>query len=246
MNEQIAATHQELLDEIRERAYGLEPQAGDHYLGTTKPIYRLSTADSRSIVKDWIRRHPEVTPTEYRALLDSLARGRTTNELTTIGDLLRLLPRLRRTLEPTCIDAWLGRVEGWAETDSICQGSFTAAEMLGEWSAWKAALVRLSRSDNVHKRRASLVLLTRPVRESADPRLSKLAFRNIEHLKADRHILISKAISWLLRDLTRHHASEVKTYLKESEKTLPPVAVRETRAKLETGRKTPRKELEES
>src|SRR5512143_4133227 len=114
MTEKAASLHHELLAEIRERAYEPEPISGNRYLGTTKPMYHLNVPDSRSIVKAWIKRHTELTPEDYRGLLDSLSRGDTTNELTTIGDLLRLMPRLRRTLRPDCMDQLLDRVEGWA------------------------------------------------------------------------------------------------------------------------------------
>ena len=85
------------------------------------------------------------------------------------------------------------------------------------------------------------MLLVRPAGKSADPRLYALALETIEALKHEREILITKAVSWLLRALTEHHAAEVGTYLDAQGRTLPAIAVRETRAKLATGRKTPPK-----
>lgn len=67
-----------------------------------------------------------------------------------------------------------------------------------------------------------------------------MAFTNIDKLKKDPEILVTKAISWLLRDLIKHKRQRVGTYLKENENTLPRIALRETKAKLLTGRKTPR------
>jgi 3-methyladenine DNA glycosylase AlkD len=78
------------------------------------------------------------------------------------------------------------------------------------------------------------------VRDSDDTRLADLAFTNIDKLKKDKEILVTKAISWLLRDLIKHNRQRVETYLKENENMLPRIAFRETRAKLLTGRKTPR------
>jgi 3-methyladenine DNA glycosylase AlkD len=134
---------------------------------------------------------------------------------------------------------WLNRVQGWAEVDSLCQSKFTAIEVLENWKEWKRLLTKLASDNNVHKKRASLVLLTKPARDSNDPRLADMAFMNIDKLKAERHILITKAISWLLRDLIRHNRQRVERYLRENEETLPKIAVRETRTKLLTGRKTP-------
>jgi 3-methyladenine DNA glycosylase AlkD len=82
-------------------------------------------------------------------------------------------------------------------------------------------------------------LLTKPVRDSDDTRLADLAFANIDKLKQDREILVTKAISWLLRDLIKNHRQKVEKYLQKNEDTLPRIAVRETRTKLLTGRKAP-------
>ena len=74
------------------------------------------------------------------------------------------------------LDHWLSFVCGWAETDVLCQSPFTAEDLLSRWDSWHQLLSKLSQDENVHKRRASLVLLTKPLRQSSDPRLSQLAF----------------------------------------------------------------------
>ena len=233
--------HQEILSEIKQQvARGNVPYAeqGDSYIGTTKPCYFIRTPVVRQIAKDWIKRHPELTPADYLDLLSSLSHGESDNEFSFIGMLLEYLPKLRKTLEPRHLDGWLDRAEGWAEVDSICQSSFTAEEMLASWKQWKSLLVSFSKSPNVHKRRASLVLLTRPVRGSADARLATLAFANVGRLKHEKDILITKAVSWLLRDLIRNHRQEVESYLRDNSDSLPKIALRETRNKLKSGRKS--------
>ena len=96
---------------------------------------------------------------------------------------------------------------------------------------------QFSMDKNIHKRRASLVLLTFPVRKSQDKRLSDLAFTNIEKLKNENDILITKAISWLLRSLIANHRKEVEIYIDKNINSLPKIAIRETKRKLTTGRK---------
>lgn len=124
------------------------------------------------------------------------------------------------------------------ETDSICQSKFSAPEVFRKWKEWRELLTKLASDKNVHKRRASLVLLTKLVKDSEDMRLADLAFANIGKLKQNREILVAKAISWLLRDLIKNHRQSVEKYLLENEDTLPRIAVRETRQKLLTGRKS--------
>ncbi len=240
-HDSVTPYHKEILQQIEKRAaeenVPLREQ-GDRYVGTLKPCYLLRTPVFLEIIGDWIERHPDLTCAGYLDLLDSLSRGTTYNEFVSVGALLGALPQMRKMIEPRHLDRWLEHAQGWAEVDVICQPNFTAEEMLANWKGWKSLLVSLSKSQNVHKRRASLVLLTKPLRESADPRLARLAFANIGKLKSDKDILVTKAVSWLLRALVKHHRQEVERYLKDNSDSLPKVALRETRNKLRSGRKS--------
>lgn len=68
------------------------------------------------------------------------------------------------------------------------------------------------------------------------------AFENILTLCGEKDILITKAISWLLRSLIKHHKYAVQEFLDENHEQLPPIAVRETIQKLKTGRKSAKKQ----
>jgi 3-methyladenine DNA glycosylase AlkD len=109
--------------------------------------------------------------------------------------------------------------------------------LLGDWTTWKKLIKSFVKDKNISKRRASLVLLTKSLRQSDDIKLSKLAFENIEKLKHEKEILITKAISWLLRSLVKFHSKQLSIYLKENRDTLPKIAYREAYCKLTTGRK---------
>lgn len=212
-------------------------QAGKDYVGTTKIYYNIKALVKEKIAKDWIKKHPKLSIAEYTHLLTSLFKGKSHEEILIGGKLLKLLPKFRKQLDPNLLDKWLENIEGWAEVDSICQSNFSAEELLLNWNNWKKLIIDFSLSGNPHKRRASLVLLTMPVRKSPDPRLSKLAFKITDKLKKENHLLITKAISWLLRSLIKNHRREVEKYLKENQDLLPKTALRETKRKLLTGRK---------
>lgn len=236
--------HLELINELRKQAVQETKHQQDRdksYLGTTKFSYGFKTSVRRQIVKDWIKKHPQLSFEEYRDLLSSLYSGKSHDEISLAGKLLKLLPKLRKQLDPVLLNRWLESVEGWAEVDSICQSKFSAGEMLAKWRIWNNLIKNLSINENVHKKRASLVLLTKPVRDSADARLTKLAFANIDRLKNEKDILITKAISWLLRDLIKNHRKEVEEYLEKNKESLPKIAVREVSNKLETGLKSGKK-----
>ena len=125
----------------------------------------------------------------------------------------------------------------WAENDVLCQSNFTAENILNRWSDWKKWLKEFNKSPNINKRRASLVLLTKSLRQSDDPRLSKLAFENVENLKGEKDILITKAVSWILRSLVTFHKTELLEYLDKNKESLPKIAYREALSKALTGRK---------
>ena len=146
-------------------------------------------------------------------------------------------PELRKTIGPRELGGWLGQLVGWAEVDSLCQNIFTAEELAANWSAWERFIQKLSRDRNINKRRAALVFLVGPVSYSKDPRFTRLAFVTMESLKNEKEILITKALSWLLRSMIALHKKEVVTYIAKNKNSLPKIALRETTRKLATGRK---------
>lgn len=233
--------HTELLKElIKNKGQGTKYQSNRDktYIGSNKKSFCIKSAIKKQIVKDWFKQHKQITFQEYISLLNSLYQGKSHDEISVAGRLIELLPKFRRQINPELIDKWLTNTEGWAEVDSLCQSNFSYDEIINKWKEWKKLISLLSKSDNVHKRRASLVLLTGPVRHSSDPRLLTLSFANIDSLKHEKNILITKAISWLLRDLIKNYQYAVEKYLEENIRLLPKIAVRETKRKLITGKKS--------
>jgi 3-methyladenine DNA glycosylase AlkD len=237
----IAAEHAVLLAELR--ALGRPYRGGiqnDSYSGSGRPFLNVSAPDRRRIIKAWLARHRTASEAELLALADSLFEGETHEERTLAALMLQASPRARRAATPARVDGWLGQLNGWAEIDTLAASVFGPAELEADWPAWKGLIERLGRDANINKRRAALVLLVTPTRASADIRFRDLGFATVEALMGERDILITKAVSWLLRAMSSRHASEVAAYLDAHAAELPAVAVRETRAKLRTGRKSGR------
>jgi 3-methyladenine DNA glycosylase AlkD len=68
--------------------------------------------------------------------------------------------------------------------------------------------------------------------------MASVAFQIINRLKEEKPILITKAISWLLRSMVKLYKPEIEQFVNEQEESLPKIAVRETRVVLLTGKKT--------
>lgn len=207
------------------------------YMGTAHPFLGITNPNKYKIAAAFKKQFPNITFEEMITLLNKLNKGKSFEEKT-IGPMM--LPRFKKIIlriQPEHIDKWLENLEGWCEIDTLCQSTFPPEFFLNNWNDWKKTLANWSKDKAVAKRRASLVLLCKAAGKNADSRLSALAFENIERLKHEKDILITKAISWLLRSMIETHPKEVAAYLKKNQDSLPKIAIRETRRKLETGRK---------
>lgn len=237
----MTGEHAKLLAEIKAHARpgNRDNPGNDSYHGSGRPFYFVSVPDRRTIAKGWLAAHKAAPLKLLRETTESLFDGESHEEKTLACFLLAMSNSLRASVKPKDIERWLGQLNGWAEVDSLCQNVFTH-ELAGDWPNWQKLIRRLSKSKDINKRRASLVLLTRPVAAFKDAHLRDEAFETIERLQAERDILITKAVSWLLRSLTTHHAAAVKRFLKDNAETLPKIAIRETNTKLKTGTKSGR------
>ena len=232
--------HQKILKEISQMKSVSTPENiafGQKYIGTDKPYHGFTTKQITDLAKK-IFKENNLSSEEVIQLLNSLYQnGASYTEIVLGPMILSLSPQTLKNFDPQNLDSWLNYTHGWAEDDVLCQSIFTAENVLNNWSEWAKILKKFNQDSNVNKRRASLVLLIKSVRQSDDSRLSKLAFKNIENLKGETDILITKAVSWLLRSLTTFHKDEVLKYLETNKESLPKIAYREALSKALTGRK---------
>ncbi len=233
--------HQALLDQLHAAARPADSRFDPaNYLKSDAIFLNVPVPDRRRIAKAWLKAHRTWPTADVLGLVDGLLRGASHEEKTLGLLLLEGLGRGRRPFGPAEADRWLDHLVGWAEVDSLCQSIFGPEDLLADWPIWSGFLRGLTRDANINKRRASLVLQNRSARTNPDPRLRDLAFETIGVLKGEREIIITKAVSWLLRSLAEQRPEEVAAYLDSHGPSLPAFAVRETRAKIATGRKTSR------
>jgi 3-methyladenine DNA glycosylase AlkD len=224
----------EIVKQQRKRAH---TQANDSYLSSGHLYYDVSVPARRRLAKAWLKENKAIAGHEFSAVLDSLYRGKSHEEKTVASILLALNRAGRESVGTKTLDDWLDHLVGWAEIDSLCAGVYPADEILSDWNSWKTFIRKLARDKNINKRRAALVFLTGPARTSDDERIAGLAFEVIDRLKSEREIIITKAVSWLLRNLVQHRRREVAQYIARNRVALPAIAVRETERKIKTGRK---------
>ena len=233
--------HKFILDAIRDTTSDFD--AADRqavqlqYHGNDHHYYGLRNPQMQAIVDAWHIENKQLNDTEVLKLITSLIHGRSYEEKLIGPRILKKRRTLRRTLDLTHLDDWLNRLEGWAEIDNCCQNIFEHHDYAAQPNAWVQLLKKLNESKNINKRRASLVLMIPFVRKLDDSVLRQLAFRQIVTVSSERDILITKAVSWLLREMTKMQANDVITFIDKHESNLPPIATRETRRKIKTGKK---------
>jgi 3-methyladenine DNA glycosylase AlkD len=235
----INSFHHEILRLIKENS-GKATQHTflDSYLRNSHPRYAISAPVLRTIARNWMSDHRHLDASELADLVTSLVKGESGTEKSFAGILLDYTTSDQRNFDPVFFEHWLDHLEGWAEVDAMCTGKYQTTHLLPNFKKWKPLLVKFSKDENINKRRASLVMLCSPVSGICDERLESLALDQIERLKSEKDIMITRAISWLLRSMIKHYKTNVKEYLQENKETLPKIAVRETLVKLKTGTKS--------
>ncbi len=213
------------------------------YLGNKHPMYRITSPQMRKIAKDWIKEHRDLPAKDFAALLTDFIEGKTFTEKYMAGILLDYARADQKMFKPGLFDKWLNHVEGWAEVDGLCTNKYSRTEIVNQWATWKPLLLKFSKSKNIQKRRASLVLFCSPLSQTSNMDISQTALQNVDRLKNEKEVLITKAISWVLRSMVKLNREILEDYLRVNAETIPKIALRETKAKLETGRKTKKKLL---
>ncbi len=235
--------HLQILKQIKEKS-GKPTQHTylDNYLGNQHPRYAISSGLLRSIGKEWLKAHPDLSAEAFAKVLNDLIHGESATEKWMAGILMDYSKKEQRKFDPRIFDNWLDQLEGWAEIDAVCTSKYTRTEIVNQWSKWKPLLIKFSKSKNISKQRASIVFFCSPLSHFENHELSEVALQNVDRLKSEKSVLITKAISWILRSMIKYNRAAVVKFLKEKESELPRIAVRETKVKLETGRKTKPKE----
>jgi len=206
-------------------------------LGTQKKFLNIKSSERDNIVREFKRKSENLTEAEVIQIFNELLADDVFEHFSFVGKFLTVSKRVRTAVSLATLEEWLKITTGWAECDVLCQSLYDDKEVLTKWTEFKKAIVKFRASSNIQLRRAALVLQTKPNRSSNDPKLRRLAFETIEVLKSEKETLITKAISWLLRSLSRQNPAEVSRYLEANQSTLPKIAYRETMKKIATGRK---------
>lgn len=191
----------------------------------------------RQIAGTWAKRHGDISPQGLFAFTDLLWKGRTLEELVFATLLLWRFRKFIPSLTQKHFDSWRRKLDNWGSTDGL------GVTVLGPWVLADTQrripyLKRLIGNRNLWSRRLALNGAIALIRSQRDGKATKVAFEFIDRVKHERDPMITKAVSWLLREVAKVKPGETAAYLARNRATLPALALRETENKLRTGLKS--------
>ena len=225
-----------LLEQIKAHADPQHRAWTDSIVPSGRRAYGARVPDLRRIARKWRLAHPETTHGDLVTLVNALWSGESREERVLAVLLLEEFNYLVPELTRADFDRWRSDLDNWGECDGL--GWVLASWLLAEPSARMDYLWVLIGDDDVWSRRAALVATARINRGRTGFTVPDLTLKLIDQVKTERHPMITKAVSWALREMTRKHPDQVVAYLKRSEDSLAAHVRREVNNKLRTGLKS--------
>jgi 3-methyladenine DNA glycosylase AlkD len=233
----VEAERQHLLEQIVQHV-DPEHQAG---MGMAVPtglkMYGVRVPHLRGISRDWQRAHKKIAREELMALVEALWDGESREERVLALELLQRYKRWVPDLTWAHFERWRRYLDNWEVTDGL------GVRILGPWLLGDPEgrldhLWDLIADEDVWSRRLALVStvwLNRGQKDVSHPELTR---QLVDRVKEERHPMITKAVSWALREMSKRHPDQVAAYLEENREVLAAHVVREVDNKLRTGLKS--------
>jgi len=232
----ISAEHESLVAQLAQNI-DLKYRAGmQMVMKTGLKVYGVRTPNLRKIARDWVAGHRKNPWPDTLGLIELLWCGPSQEERALAILLLESHRRRIPELEWDHFDRWRHMSDNWGVTDGL------GCVVFGPWikadlTARLERLTFLIGEPDVWSRRLALVA-TVPLNRGQGTAIPDLTLQLVDQVKHERDPMITKAVSWALRELTKTHRSRIVDYLEQNRRLLAPLAVRETENKLRTGLKS--------
>lgn len=199
----------------------------------------MRTAEQRRTIRAWLRERRDWPWENIVALADAFWFG-TPRDEAIATELISLSRREIPQLSWGFFERWRKRLSTWHDTDGL--GIYIFGPWLAANNARVTRLEQLIRSDEICSRRLALVgtVILNRRRATAIPQLT---LNLVSAVGSERDPLMTKAVSWALRELSKTNREVVARYLERNRERLPAIAVREVGNKLRTGLKNPNRNV---
>jgi 3-methyladenine DNA glycosylase AlkD len=233
----VAAERQSLLGQIAQHV-DPEYQAGmSMAVPTGLKVYGVKVPHLREISRGWQSAHKKVARDDLMALVEALWDGESREERVLALELLQRYKRWVPDLAWTHFERWRRGLDNWEVTDVL------GVRILGPWVLSDPGgrldhLRDLIADEDVWSRRLALVSTVWLNRGREDLSFPDFTLGLVERVKEERHPMITKAVSWALREMVKKHHDQVAAYLEDNREVLAAHVVREVDNKLRTGLKS--------
>jgi 3-methyladenine DNA glycosylase AlkD len=225
-----------LLDQIKQHP---DPQYQTS-INTTAPtklkVYGVRVPDLRKVTRAWYREHKQISREDLLALVEILWNNASHEERQLVTYLFEQYKKIMPTLTRSNFEYWRQGLDNWVITDNL--GWLLGLWVLVDPDNRLDYLEELIADEDVWSRRLPLVATTRINRGDKGFTAPDLTLRLVDRVKDERHSMITKAVSWVLREMTKKHREQVAVYLEENRDVLAGHVVREVNNKLRTGLKS--------
>lgn len=233
----VADWHAALLSDIERLADPAYREGSLMVAPTAQRVHGIRTPDNRRLARTWRRAYPGTDARLVLALVESLWNAESRDERMLGLEIMYLYPDIVRGLTCDVFDRWRPEIDNWGVCD------FVATRILGPWAEADPEhrlgyLEELVGDPHLYSRRLGLVASVHLNRDGSSHGAWTLT--QVDRLVDERDPMITKAISWSLRQMTRHQASDVEAYLETRDDRIAALPKREVRNKLRTGRKSGR------
>ncbi|MBU0691347.1 DNA alkylation repair protein [bacterium] len=208
------------------------PPGGAAYLGTDIEFLNVRAPDMRKLARELC----EDLPAEWRNCAQALWEIKIFDVRNLAVELAVRHKKDFQKSDWNRFKPWLDESVGWAMIDRLTTDLY--ADLLDCFPDYAGKCLTWSKSKNLWLRRASLAVFCRPARKG---QFIEQSFANLKRLASDPDPMVYKAVSWLLRNLTKTNRRQVEAFLKDHESVLAKLVLREVRTKLETGKKNPKR-----
>jgi len=204
---------------------------------TTQRVHGIRTPDNRRLARSWRRSNREADPDLVLSLVERLWSAESRDERALGLEILYLHPKIGSELGRDRFDRWRLDIDNWGVCD------FLATRILGPWADTDpegrlSYLEDLVGDPHLYSRRLGIVASVHLNRDGST--YGGWTLGQLDRVLDERDPMITKAVSWALRQMTRHQASDVAAYLESRGERIASLPRREVRNKLMTGRKSGR------
>jgi 3-methyladenine DNA glycosylase AlkD len=234
----VEALAGEVIERLRSCTNRERRLATRNYFPSRQTNLGVYAADLRRIVRDLRKRIRNEYPRDVLNLALAIIARNTLEGRQAAYEILMSHRAAVATLKPRDITA-LGRgIDNWASVDGFA--CCIAGQAWREGRLKDIDVIRWARSRDPWWRRAAVVStvpLNLASRGGAGDTLRTIMI--CELVAEDEHVMVHKALSWALRELSRRDPKAVRAFLRKHDTALPALVRREVVRKLTTGRKSP-------